>query len=131
MIDTSSFEYSESRWGDLFEHLSKKGFEVFPPAVKAGECSSPYIVVKLNGSSSIAGISSDRDLYSVMVYVPKQQYSRLEPIVQKLKIAMKEIEPMFKLQGQQPSFYDDSVKAHMVSVEYYNVKKQLRFYETN
>lgn len=129
VIDTSSFEYSESRWGDLFEHLQDKGFEVFPPAVKAGECKSPYIVVKLNGDSSIAGTSSTRDYYSVMVYVPKLSYSNLEPLVQKIKKAMKEIEPLFKFLNVQPSFYDDSVKAHMVSVEYYNNKMKYRSYD--
>lgn len=129
MIDTSSFEYAESKWGDLFKHLEKKGFEVYPPAVKAGECKTPYVVIKLNGDGDIAGVSSTRDYYSIMVYVPKLQYSMLEPLVQKIKKAMKEIEPLFKLLNTQPSFYDDSVKAHMVSIECYNNKMKLRSYD--
>lgn len=129
MIDASSFKYAESKWGDLFGHLQKKGFDVYPPAVKAGECKSPYVVIKLNGDSDIAGTSSIRDYYSIMVYVPKLQYSKLEPLVQKIKKAMKEIEPLFKLLNTQPSFYDDSVKAHMVSIECYNNKMKLRYYD--
>lgn len=129
MVNTSSFEYSESRWGDLFKHLQKKGFDVYPPAVKAGECKTPYVVIKLNGDGDIAGTSSTRDYYSVMVYVPKLAYSTLEPLVQKIKKAMKELDPLFKLTNVQPSFYDDTVKAHMVSVEYYNNKMRLRSYD--
>ena len=28
MIDTSTFEYADSRWQDLYRHLKKKGFDV-------------------------------------------------------------------------------------------------------
>jgi hypothetical protein len=59
-----------------------------------------------------------------MCYVPKQSYSTLEPMVQEVKEHMKELVPIFHPQGQEtPSYYDDSVKAHMVSIEYKNYKK--------
>ena len=68
----------------------------------------------------------DDDLYAVMCYVPKQAYSTLEPLVQKVKKAMKELEPMIMPYGSQtPSYYDDSYKAHMISIEYKNHKKIL------
>ena len=124
MIDVNTFGYKESRWQDIFLHLKNAGFDVYSPGVKVGECESEYLVIKNDGSSKHVSFSTDIDLYAVMCYVPKQKYSELEPFVQKVKKSMKELEPMIKPYGSQtPSYYDDSVKAHMVSIEYKNYKK--------
>lgn len=125
MID-ENFKYAESRWQDIFKHLKESGFDVYSPGMKVGECTKECIVVKNDGSSKLASFSTDDDLYAVMCYVPKQAYSKLEPMVQKVKKAMKELEPMIKPYGSQtPSYYDDSYKAHMISIEYKNHKKIL------
>ena len=124
MIDVNMFEYKESRWQDIFLHLKNQGFDVYSPGTKTGECTSEYLVVKNDGSSKHVSFSTDVDLYAVMCYVPKEKYSTLEPLVQMVKKSMKELEPMIKPYGSQtPSYYDDSVKAHMVSIEYKNYKK--------
>ena len=126
MIDASTFKHAESRWQDIFLHLKNSGFEVYPPAVKIGDCISEYIVVKNDGSSRLAGTSTDDDMYAVMCYVPQKAYSSLEPLVQRVKRAMKGLEPMILPYGSQtPSYYDDSYKAHMISIEYKNHKKML------
>ena len=123
MID-SNFEYNESRWQDIFTHLKDKGFEVYSPDTKTGECKKEYLVIKNDGSSKHPSFSTDIDLYAVMCYVPKNKYSTLEPLIQRVKKAMKELEPMIKPYGTQtPSYYDDSYKAHMISIEYKNYKK--------
>ena len=124
MIDTKTFSYAESRWQDIFNHLTAEGFDVYPPGVKVGECVTEYIVVKNDGSTKHNLYSTDVDLYAVMCYVPKQKYSLLEPLVQKVKQAMKGLEPMVKPYGSQtPSYYDDNYKAHTISIEYKNYKK--------
>lgn len=124
MIDTNNFKYANSRWQDIFKCLQKEGFDVYPPGIKVGECKSRYIVVKNNGSSVHSSFSTDVDLYSVMCYVPRTKYSELEPMIQEVKQAMKELEPMMLPRGSQtPSYYDDDYKAHMVSIEYKNYKK--------
>ena len=113
-----------SRWEDIFLHLKSKKFEVYSPGVKVGECKKPYIVVKHNGSSKVPDFKTDADLYSVMCYVPKDGYSKLEPMLQDVKKYMSELEPMILPYGAQtPSYYDDAIKAHMVSIEYKNYKK--------
>lgn len=123
MID-AEFEYKDSRWQDIFTHLKKAGFDVYSPGMKIGECTSEYLVVKNDGSSKHISFSTDVDLYAVMCYVPKGKYSSLEPLVQRVKNSMKGLEPMIKPYGSQtPSYYDDSYKAHMVSIEYKNYKK--------
>lgn len=124
MIDTKEFVPLESRWQDIHAHLKKKGYEVYAPGTKNGECTKPYIVVKNDGSYRHANFSTDREMYSIMCYVPKGQYSKLEPMVQKVKADMKELEPMIVRYGQQmPSYYDDTYKAHYISIEYENYKK--------
>ncbi len=120
----SEFEYAESRWQDIFLHLKRAGFEVYPPGIKEGECLKEYIVVKNDGSSKLPNFSTDSDLYSIMCYVPKERYSALEVFVQSIRNTMKGLEPMILPYGNQtPSYYDDSVKAHMVSIKYKNYKK--------
>lgn len=124
MINTNTFEYKESRWQDVFLHLKNQGFDVYSPGMKTGECISEYLVVKNDGSSKHSSFSTDVDLYAVLCYVPKNRYSSLEPLVQRVKSSMKELEPMILPYGSQtPSYYDDSLKAHMVSIEYKNYKK--------
>lgn len=124
MIDTNTFEYKGSRWQDIFAHLKRKGFEVYSPGVKTGECTSSYVVVKNDGSSKHASFSTDVDLYAVMCYVPGNAYSTLEPFVQSVKESMKGLAPMILPYGTQtPSYYDDTYKAHMISIEYKNYKK--------
>jgi len=117
---------TESRWQDIFLHLKKHDFDVYTPGVKVGDCVSPYIVVSHNGATRYTGISTMIDTYSVMAYVPKQNYSQLEVMVERVKAVMKKLEPMILPYGfQTPSYYDDDFKAHMISVEYKNYKKML------
>lgn len=126
MINPTEFVYKDSIWQDIFSHLQDEGFEVYGPNSKQGECLSEYIVVKNNGSSRFGNISSDSDLYSIMCYVPRNSYSILEPFVKRVKASMRKIKPLVLPYGSQtPSFYDDSVKAHMISIEYRNIKKIL------
>lgn len=124
MIDTTTFAYKDSRWQDIYNHLKNSGFDVYSPSIKVGECSQPYIVIKNNGGSKHDSFSTYVDLYSIMCYVPKNNYSYLEVFVNEVKRAMKGLMPLVKPTGQQtPSYYDDTYKAHMISIEYKNYKK--------
>lgn len=124
MIDTKEFVFLDSRWQDIYMHLKNKGYEVYAPGIKVGDCINPYIVIKNDGSYKHVNFSTDRDMYAIMCYVPKGQYSKLETLVQSVKKDMKELEPMIKPYGQQlPSYYDDMCKAHYISIEYENYKK--------
>lgn len=123
-IVPDEFNYLESRAQDMYAFLKSKGFDVYWPAQRLGECTSPYIVIKNDGSYKHVHFSTDRDMYAVQCYVPRLQYSKLEPMVQAVKKAMKELYPMFMPYGQQqPAFYDDGIKAHYITIEYENYKK--------
>lgn len=125
MIDPTSFGYKQSRWQDLFNFLESKGYDVYPPATKLGDCLEPYIVVKYAGATNMSTISSRQDLYDIMVYVPKNQYSQLEVLVQKVINDMKEIKPLFMPYDmeQDESVIDTAVNGHYVSLTYCNYKK--------
>ena len=113
-----------SIWKTIHRHLKEKGFDVYAPATKLGECVSPYIVVKNDGGSMHQSFSTDVDLYSIMCYVSKSNYCDLEEYVQSVKLVMKELYPMIIATGAQTSsYYDDGIKAHMISVGYKNYKK--------
>ena len=113
-----------SRIQDIYLHLKEQGFEVYFPAQKVGECLSPYVVVKDATTSKYLEYSSTVTYYDLMCYTPKDHFSELEPFVESVKVAMKGLVPMIKpTYSQTQSYYDDSVKAHMISVQYKNYRK--------
>ena len=113
-----------SRIQDTYLHLKEQGFEVYFPAQKVGECLSPYVVVKDATTSKYLEYSSTVTYYDLMCYTPKDHFSELEPFVESVKVAMKGLVPMIKpTYSQTQSYYDDSVKAHMISVQYKNYRK--------
>lgn len=113
-----------TRYKDIYSHLAESGFEVYTPAQKEGECKAPYIVVKDAGTTQYNQFSTTRTLYDVMCYVPKNQFTKLEEYVSKVKESMKGLEPMIKpVLFETASFYDDTVDAHMISIQYYNYRK--------
>lgn len=111
----------------LFDKLQECGFKVYSPGVKTGECTSPYIVIKLDGSTQHPNFSSSLVYYSVMLFIPKNQYSKLEKILDTVKKALKELYPLIIPSGiETSSYYDDTYKAYMTSIQYKNYRKIYR-----
>lgn len=105
-------------------HLRDKGFDTFYPSQHKGECLKPYVVIKYDGASQVAGVSSDQAIYTLMCYVPSEQYSTLMSYAEQVKEAMKELFPLVRPNGNEtPSVYEDDNKSHMVSVQYTNYRK--------
>lgn len=125
MINTKSFEYEDNRLQDIYMHLQNNGFEVYMPSVKAGICVRPYVVVKYDGDVPLLGYSSDVSTYTLLCYVPQQMYSALESFTRQIKTSMLDLKPLFRYIGiATPSYYDDEIKAHMISLQYKNYKKR-------
>lgn len=113
-----------TRMKDLRKHLESKGHEVYFPGQKQGECKKRYLVVKDGGLTQYQQVSSDMRLYDIMAYVPKNQYGDMEAFLEQLRQDMKSIYPLFvSTHYETPSFFDDTVEAWMVSVQYRNVRK--------
>lgn len=118
---------ADTRWEDIYIKLQEHDIDVYSPGTKTGECTSPYVVVKAAGRVGSTEISSSQDLYDLMCYVPKNQYSTLEAFVDNVETIMDELFPMVRpLHFRTASFYDDSVKGHMISTQYVNWKKNTR-----
>jgi hypothetical protein len=114
----------KSQWQQLYDFLKSKKLNIYSPSQPIGECKNKYIAIKYAGSTRHAYCSTDVDIYTIFCYVPKNNYSEIEGYVQEVKSAMKGIYPQFIPTGQQtPSFYDEDIKAHMVSIDYKNYKK--------
>ena len=110
-------------WEQAFDHLEAKGFDVYSPGTHEGECLEPYIVLMRSGSNKHNSFSTNVDYYDVLIYVPKLKYSKVDGLVSMVKSAMTGLEPMILPAGiEQPTTYDDDVKAHMVSIMYKNYK---------
>lgn len=118
---------AETRWGDIYDHLKLKGFAVYSPGQKTGECTSPYIVIKDNGLMGMSDISSSKHTFDLMCYIPLKYYSRVEAYVDSVETAMDELFPTLRpVHYRTPSYLDEQVKAHMVSTQYINYVKNKR-----
>ena len=110
-----------SIWKYIYLHLKSKGIDVYAPGQHKGNCTSNYVVVKDTGQTQYDGLSSIRQTYDVMCYVPEDSYSTLEDYVEEVKSAMGELYPMIvPMYYQAESFLDDTVRGHMTSIQYRN-----------
>lgn len=104
--------------------LEEDETDVYFPSQHKGECLNEYIVVKADEAIGEMTVSSERPLYTILCYVPEDCYSSLETLVNKTKQKMKKVFPLVMYVGNEtPSFYDDTVKAHMISFQYQGCRK--------
>ena len=126
-MDIQQFQQQDTRYKDLYMFLKSKQYDVATPAERVGDCLSPYIVIRHSGSAQVSLLSTDEDIYDIMIYVPRNAYTQLEVLQQKIKKDMQEVQDIFKpRRSNLASFYDDSIKAHMLSMSYGNYKLILR-----
>lgn len=117
-------QYEQDRIQDIFVHLQNKGFDVYFPSQHEGECISPYVVIKGYTNTQFRQYSSTVQYYDLLCYVPKDHFSTLYPFVDSIKTAMKELSPMIRPAFfDTASYYDEEIKAHMVSIQYLNYRK--------
>lgn len=116
-----------SRWKDIFRHLKQVGYAVYSPGQKKGECTSPYLVIRDAGASKAMGISSTIQLYEILIYLPENQYSRIEEYVRETEKAMDGMWPMLRpTHFKTTPFYDEQIKGWMTSIQYQNYQKNKR-----
>ena len=108
---------------DIWDLLKDAGFNPFMPGQHMGECIDPYVVVKLSGVLPLE-VSSERPIYTFLVYVPENEYTKLETNVFAIKQELKKLYPRIMYAGNETeSFYDERIKAHMISFQYYGIRK--------
>lgn len=104
-------------WDKTFKYLKSKGFDVYPPSTKIGECKNDYIVLKGDVTAPALNFSSEYHYYLIICY--SKTYSDVLRLVDNIKHAMNEYSPNMMPTGiENPPYWDDEVKAHMVSIQY-------------
>ena len=109
----------------IYDYLKEKGYSVHYPGYKELEGKEKYIVIKADGTFQPLVVSSERPIYTIMCYVPEKKYSELEAYVLEVKHSMLGLSPlvMYNRGSDTPSYYDEDVKAHMVSFQYYGCRR--------
>lgn len=109
-------------WETVSDTLIEANIDVYPPAIKTDECTAPYAVLKEDGAAQISTFSSEYHYYTLMCYVPKDTYTELARYVKQCKdVISSQLFPLLMPTGlETPAFFDDTVKAHMISVQYRN-----------
>ena len=113
-----------SVWQIVADILMKYGsLPVFPPATHKGKCTEPYIVLKEDGAAVVLGCSSMYRYFRIMIYVPRNEYSKLDAYEAEVRQIMQEnVFPLLLPRGSQESdYYDDNYDAHLRQLLYRNV----------
>lgn len=127
MSNTLQEQEEFSCWKKIFRHLKAEGFDVYPPGVKEGKATTPYIAVRKAGTSEIPGISSNRQFYDIMLYVPHNMYSEIEILLNRVKESMDKLFPLVRpTRFVDTPFWDYEIKAWQTTIEYVNVLKSRR-----
>ncbi len=115
----------ETRLQDVYIHLKEIGnFDVYFPAQHKGECTSNYIVVTTGTTTQVNTFTSTQTVYDILCYVPQNRPSQMDVFFEKVKECMKQLNPMIKpLHTETETFYDDTIKGYMRSVQYVNYRK--------
>ena len=113
---------TKSVWQKCMDVLKENKVEAYPPATKEGECLREYVVLKQDGGSQYQTFSSEVQYYTFLLYVPRTKYASLAFFKEKVKeVIATDLYPLLMPTGlETPDFYDDSVKAYMVSIQYRN-----------
>lgn len=114
----------------MYDLFKKNNIDVYFPSQHKGECIKKYVVIKENGTIPL-NVSSERVVYTIMCYVPKENYTQLEQFKQEVKKIMNKLYPTIMYNGNEtPSYYDEVVKGHMCSFDYLGCRK-IRNFEIN
>lgn len=109
---------------EIYKKLKTDGFDVYFQGQHVGQCKDTYIVVAPNGGNQYSTFSTIQFVYDVQIYTPPNKIHKFEPFLRTVRESLKAIFPLIKETGyESPAFYDDDVKALMISLEYTNYGK--------
>ena len=106
----------------IYRHLKDNGFDVYSIGQHKGICTNPYIVIKENGESEIAGTSLTNDIVELLIYYPVGTYSKLNEYKQSILYTMKLLKGIRRAIEPMPTIIDDDKKAYMTSFTFRKIK---------
>ena len=108
-------------YNDIVTALKEAGITVYHPGARAGVCTEPYAVVQDSGTYQYA--ASRRLGYTLVLvhcYAPLQSYDMLDDLIERVKSALKSLEPDLRPAGNEsPHIINDKFRAHEASIDYY------------
>ena len=107
---------------EIYKHLKNNGFDVYSIGQHKGICSSPYLVIKENGTNEIVGTSLNSEMVEIMIYYPLGSYSKLNQYKQSTLYTMKLLKGIRRVVEPMPTIIDDDKKAYMTSFTYRKIK---------
>lgn len=111
-------------WATIFDKLEEKNLNPFPTGVHKGHCNEPYCVVK--EGSQIPSLQSNKlgqRVIDIIVFVPLNDYTELEPYKNKIRSGLKELKFLRKTGFESQAIPDDEKKAYTSSIQYTIIKK--------
>ena len=106
----------------IYRHLKDNGFDVYSIGQHKGICTNPYIIIKENGESEIAGTSLTNDIVELLIYYPVGTYSKLNEYKQSILYTMKLLKGIRRIVEPMPTIIDDDKKAYMTSFTFRKIK---------
>lgn len=108
----------------IYDHLKAKNLNPYFPGQHKGECEKRFCAIKEN--TQVPYFNSNKvgyRLIDIIVFVPLNSYIAVEPYVNEIKAAMKELTFLRKTGNETPVITDDDKKAYTTSIEYQIIKK--------
>ena len=110
-------------WKQIYTKLKEKGLNPYAPGQHTGECKKRYCVIK--ESSQVPFFRSNRlgyRLVDIILFVPLASYIKMDPYMQEVRAAIKELPNLRKTGNETPVIVDDGAKAYTTSIEYQIIK---------
>lgn len=109
-------------------HLISKAVDVYPPGSHQGKCTSPYVVIKNNGTLGFEGSNHiGSQTIDVIVYYPSTNYNDMEPYTNQIQDFLRELKQYIRPTGTiTPVILDNSVEGYTQSIEYQTFQKLRR-----
>jgi len=109
---------------EVMLNLKNDGFEVYPPGIKRGKCEDPYIVLKSDIQSPIAGTNKvGYKIIDLIIFYPKTKYLEIESYKSQIKTSMNKLKFIRKTGNETPVIIDVDRNAYTTSIEYIVHKK--------
>lgn len=109
---------------EIYKHLKNNNIDVYSIGQHQGLCERPYVVIKENGTSDIAGKSLTNETVELLVYYPIGSYSKLGEYKQLILDKMKLKNGIRRVVESSATVVDDDKKAYMTSFYYRKIKRK-------
>lgn len=104
-------------WDETFAKLKADGFNVYPPGVKRGEITEPYIVLKSgNQSPTLTGNVVGIKIMDVIYF--HDTYSQIETYKDQIKTSLSGLNFLKRTGNETSPIPDDSVGAFTGNIEF-------------